>query len=207
MQIRDYHKSKDAKALDSKKAFRVYSKDATKLGDALESESVDYIFTDPPYGGFITYLDLSILWNHWLGFTVSKEKRQSEIIVGGECELSEDHYKQNLAKSIATGFKLLKPDRWFSIVFQHWDISYFATILETADKCGADLKNAITQTGDVIWSMHKKKNSKSVLAGEMILTFYKPSNPKDRKAITETKEKDPEKLLDEVFDSCLANGA
>jgi hypothetical protein len=38
----------------------------------------------------------------------------------------------------------------------------------------SELKAAITQTGDVIWSMHKKKNSASVLAGEMILTFYKP---------------------------------
>jgi len=84
--------------------------------------------------------------------------------------------KQSLARSIKTSFRLLKPDRWFSIVFQHWDTSYFATILETAHDCGGELKAAITQTGDVIWSMHKKKNSARVLAGEMILTFYKPAN-------------------------------
>ena len=44
--------------------------DAATLDDVLKPASVDYIFTDPPYGAFISYLDLSILWNHWLGFPV-----------------------------------------------------------------------------------------------------------------------------------------
>jgi len=206
LRIRDYHRTKDPEALDSRKAFKVYSEDATKLGEVLKSGSVDYIFTDPPYGGFITYLDLSVLWNHWLGFPVSEEARQNEIIVGGECEHSEDHYKKNLAKSIKASLRLLKPDRWYSIVFQHWDISYFSTILETADSCGADLKTAITQTGDVIWSMHKKKNSESVLAGEMILTFHKPASAKKHNRQPKVEPKDPERVLREVFDSCLNNG-
>ena len=42
----------------------------------------------------------------------------------------------------------------------------------SAAESGAELKSAISQVGDPIWSMHKKKNQ-SVLAGEMILTFQK----------------------------------
>src|ERR1051326_782381 len=207
LQIRDYHKRQGSE-LDSRKHFKVLSEDAAKLDKVLRPGSVDYIFTDPPYGGFITYLDLSILWNHWLGFSVSEETRQSEIIVGGQCDHSEDHYKTSLRRSIEASLHLLKPDRWFSIVFQHWDISYFATILETADECGAQLKAAITQTGDVIWSMHKKKNSESVIAGEMIITFYKPASARRQKVKNETTTEpdDPTKVLDEVFDSCLRNG-
>ena len=34
------------------------------------------------------------------------------------------------------------------------------------------LRAAVTQIGDTIWSMHKKKNKERVLAGEMILSFY-----------------------------------
>jgi hypothetical protein len=147
------------------------------------------------------------LWNHWLGFPVTDETRKQETIVGGEQGHTEEHYKKSLARSIKTCFRLLKPDRWFSIVFQHWDTSYFATILETAEECGGQLKAAITQTGDVIWSMHKKKNSASVLAGEMILTFYKPAKAgepsKDSKPIVAT---DPAKILPEIFDACLGNG-
>ena len=92
-------------------------------------------------------------------------------------------------------------------MFQHWDTSYFATILETASECGAELKAAITQTGDVIWSMHKKKNSASVLAGEMILTFYKPKRRQQPTPASKNgTEHDPAKMLSEVFDECLANG-
>src|SRR6266568_8138068 len=138
--------------LDSRKEFRVLAYDAASLDQVLKPGSVDYIFTDPPYGAFISYLDLSILWNHWLGFPISEEARERETIVGGERDHSEKHYKLSLARSIKTCLRLLRADRWFSIVFQHWDIGYFATILETASECGAELKAAITQTGDVIWS-------------------------------------------------------
>jgi hypothetical protein len=192
--------------LDSERDFRVLAHDAAALDHVLEPASVDYIFTDPPYGGFISYLDLSILWNHWLGFPVTEETREQETIVGGERGHTEEHYKASLARSITTALRLLRPDRWFSIVFQHWDTSYFATILETARACGAELKAAITQTGDVIWSMHKKKNSASVLAGELILTFYKPEvAPADRR-LAQPAAAAPASVLSEVFDVCLANG-
>ena len=184
LHLRDYCRAKESRpeAVDSRRDFKVLACDAAALDQFVKPASIDYIFTDPPYGGFITYLDLSILWNHWLGFRVGEAERRAEAIVGGQCNLTEAHYKAKLAESIAICLKLLKPDRWFSVVFQHWDLGYFATILESATKNGADLKAAITQTGDVIWSMHKKKNSESVLAGEMILTFYKPAKKPKAKA-------------------------
>ncbi|MCL5269841.1 MAG: hypothetical protein M1457_04640 [bacterium] len=192
---------------DSRDSFRVLSHDAATMDEVIKRESVDYIFTDPPYGAFISYLDLSILWNHWLGFPVSDEARKNETIVGGEQNLPEDHYKKSLARSIENCFRVLRRDRWLSIVFQHWDLSYFATILETASKCGAELKAAITQTGDVIWSMHKKRNSASVLAGEMIITFYKPLKPVVRDSFSvRSVENNPGAVLSEVFDVCLGNG-
>src|SRR5438132_9082951 len=210
MKIAYYRKlrSGGTSELDSTKDLKVLSYDAADLDHHLKPASVDYIFTDPPYGGFISYLDLSVLWNHWLGFDVSEDVQDKEAIVGGERQHSEEHYKDALARSIKTSLRLLRPDRWFSIVFQHWDISYFATILETASQSGAELRAAITQTGDVIWSMHKKKNSASVLAGEMILTFYKPKRArKSIPAAANGAEHDPATILSEVFDVCLANGA
>jgi DNA modification methylase len=208
LRLRDYRKKPSGGSLDlsSDKNFRVLARDAATLDRVIEPGSVDYIFTDPPYGAFISYLDLSILWNHWLGFPVAAETREQETIVGGERGHTEEHYKQSLARSLKTAFRLLKPDRWFSIVFQHWDTSYFAAILETADECGGELKTAITQTGDVIWSMHKKKNSARVLAGEMILTFYKPATLRKSAKPAETgMEPDPAAVLTEVFDACLGN--
>jgi adenine-specific DNA methylase len=199
-------RAKGPRTLDSRDDFRILAHDAADLEKVLKPGSVDYIFTDPPYGAFISYLDLSVLWNHWLGFPITDQARDRETIVGGERNHTEEHYKRSLAESIRTCFGLLRPDRWCSIVFQHWNLSYFATILETADACGAELKAAITQTGDVIWSMHKKKNSASVLAGEMIITFYKPTKPRQSREMPKQANKDTSTVLSEVFESCLSNG-
>jgi adenine-specific DNA methylase len=210
LQICEYYRqrSRNPISLDSGRDFRVLAHDAATLDEVIEPGTVDYIFTDPPYGGSINYLDLSVLWNHWLGFPVDEEAHELETIVGGERSHTEEHYKRSLGRSVETCLRLLRPDSWFSIVFQHWDVSYFSTILETATECGAELKAAITQTGDVIWSMHKKKNSMSVLAGEMILTFYKPmrvqrAHKPGRCAVSE----DPGVALSVVLDACLSGSS
>lgn len=149
-----------------------YSKDVFDLADEMK-ESVDYIFTDPPYGGHISYLDLSTLWNQWLGKSPNQFVRSKEMIVGGELNLREEEYVKRLGESITACVSMLKPNRWLSVVFQHWNIGYFEAILESAMDAGAELKAAITQVGDPVWSMHKKKNRESVLSGELILTFHK----------------------------------
>ena len=156
---------------DWRGSFEAHCLDVADLPAAIGRE-VDYIFTDPPYGGHIAYLDLSVLWNHWLGFPVPTLARQKEIIVGGELGLTEEHYTKRLRESVRICLSMLKRNRWLSVVFQHWNVRYFAAILEEAAEAGAELRAAVTQIGDTIWSMHKKKNKERVLAGEMILSFY-----------------------------------
>lgn len=153
-------------------SFETRSQDVEELSKDL-SESVDYIFTDPPYGGHISYLDLSTLWSNWLGFAPDLETRKKEIIVGGELKFTEQDYTEGLKKSVRACVRMLKRDRWLSIVFQHWSLKYFEAILSAAADEGAELMAAVSQAGDPIWSMHKKKNKGNVLAGELILTFYK----------------------------------
>lgn len=156
--------------------FELYDYDVDDLRGKIKP--VDYIFTDPPYGGHISYLDLSTLWNAWNGAMPSQRNRQDELIVGGDLNLSEEVYIKRLHDSIRTCFKLLKPKCWLTIVFQHWSAAYFNAILTAAGEAGGDLRAAISQVGDPIWSMHKKKGKQSVLAGELILTFLKTGKPK-----------------------------
>jgi 16S rRNA G966 N2-methylase RsmD len=156
--------------------FEEYALDIEELSQKFQGK-IDYIFTDPPYGGHISYIDLSTLWNSWLGLSPSLETRKKELIVGGELKLTEQDYIDRLYKSIRTCMQMLKPNRWLSVVFQHWNIDYFKAILSGAEDEGGQLRAAISQVGDPIWSMHKKKNKESVLSGEMILTFFKSDRP------------------------------
>jgi 16S rRNA G966 N2-methylase RsmD len=157
--------------------FQLYAQDIEELSHELKDE-MDYIFTDPPYGGHISYLDLSTLWNHWLGQQLASQTRAKELIVGGELNFSQELYTRRLGESVRACLRMLKPGRWLSLVFQHWDTAYFDALLSSAAEAGGDLKAAVSQIGDPIWSMHKKKGSQSVLAGEMILTFYKTGQPR-----------------------------
>jgi len=157
--------------------FEALAKDISELEKDFRGQ-IDYIFTDPPYGGHISYLDLSTLWNVWLGHTPNMKARERELIVGGELKHTEALYTSRLSDSVRACVNMLKKGRWLSIVFQHWNICYFKAILNGAAEAGAELKAAISQVGDPIWSMHKKKGNQSVLAGELILTFVKTGKPR-----------------------------
>lgn len=177
--------------------FETHEKDIEELEAELKGK-VDYIFTDPPYGGHISYLDLSTLWNVWLGKMPTKRAREKELIVGGELKLEDTIYIERLGKSILACARMLKPGRWLSIVFQHWNIAYFEAILRTAAESGMELRAAISQVGDPIWSMHKKKGRESVLAGEMILTFFLSGK---KLALKTHKSFDVSRAVAEILDS------
>jgi hypothetical protein len=151
--------------------FIAYAKDVEEISDLLKGQ-IDYIYTDPPYGAHIAYLDLSTLWNGWLRQMPSQEAKKKELIVGGDVNHTEEEYLEKLGNSIRACARMLKSERWMSVVFQHWQIKYFEAILVAAAESGMELRAAISQVGDPIWSMHKKKGNTSVLAGELILTFF-----------------------------------
>ena len=177
--------------------FQVQACDIQELAERLHNQA-DYIFTDPPYGAHISYLDLSTLWNSWLQRNPSEEVRRKELIVGGQLQLSDSQYKLGLRKSIESCVSMLKEHRWLSVVFQHWNPTYFEAILEAAELAGAELRAAVSQVGDPIWSMHKKKGNESVLAGEMILTFFKAGRNLPRKT---AKSFDVQEAIEETLDA------
>jgi len=104
--------------------LQVYKGDATDL-NKVEDESVDYIYTDPPYGAKIAYLDLSAMWNAWLDLPVTEEDFEKEAIEGGSHKKTKDDYSGLIAKSIEEMYRVLKFDRWMSFVFAHKDPHYW----------------------------------------------------------------------------------
>ena len=178
-------------------SFEVHAKDIEELELEFQGQ-IDYIFTDPPYGGHISYMDLSTLWNVWLSQMPSLKLRECELIVGGELNHTEATYTKRLGKSIQACVNMLKQGRWLSVVFQHWNVAYFEAILTAAAHAGAELKAAVSQVGDPIWSMHKKKRNESVLAGELILTFYKTGKPQQ---VSKNRDLDVSQAVGEILAS------
>jgi len=149
---------------------------ATNL-DFIEDQTVDYIYTDPPYGSKIQYLDLSIMWNAWLDLPVLPEDYRMEVIEGGEIEGTIDSYSALLALSIQEMYRVLKFNRWMSFVFAHKDPAYWHLIVETAEKVGFEYMGAVKQSNNKT-TFKKRQHPFTVLEGQLIINFKKTKNPK-----------------------------
>jgi len=143
----------------------------------LSNESVDYIYTDPPYGKKIPYLDLSAMWNAWLDLDVSEKDYEQEAIEGGQHHKSKDDYKNLIAQSIREMYRVLKFDRWLSFVFAHKDPEFWHLIIDTAENCGFEYVGAVTQKNGQK-SFKKRQHPFTVLSGQLIINFHKVKNPK-----------------------------
>jgi len=143
----------------------------------IKKESVDYIYTDPPYGKKIPYLDLSVMWNGWLDLAVTEQDYEQEAIEGGEHHKTKDEYNELIAKSIQEMYRVLKFDRWMSFVFAHKDPEFWHLIIETAEKCGFEYAGAVKQ-GNGQTSFKKRQNPFTVLSGQLIINFKKVRKPK-----------------------------
>lgn len=149
---------------------------ATRLR-AIPSESVDYIYTDPPYGKKIPYLDLSEMWNAWLSLVVSDEDRRNEAIEGGSRRKTKEEYNDLIADSIAEMYRVLKMDRWLSFVFAHKDPEFWHLIIKAAEFQGFEYVGAVKQ-GNGQTSFKKRQHPFTVLSGQLIMNFRKSYRPK-----------------------------
>ena len=158
------------------KNARILKGTATNLNN-IETESIDYIYTDPPYGNKIPYLDLSVMWNAWLDLEVTDGDRKKEAIEGGRLQKTKNEYAALLSQSIKEMYRVLKYNRWMSFVFAHKDPYYWHIIIDTAEKCGFEYAGSVKQNNGQT-SFKKRQNPFSVLYGQLIINFIKKKTPK-----------------------------
>jgi DNA modification methylase len=89
----------------------------------LPDKSVDFIFTDPPFGANINYSEMNILWESWLGeFTDTTD----EAIVNKFQNKDVQRYQSLMTRSLEECHRVLRDDHWMVLVFmnsshQVWD--------------------------------------------------------------------------------------
>lgn len=186
--IMKYFQLRYNKVIDAKKEIQYFINEKTisdmqiLKGSAtnlkfIPSETVDYIYTDPPYGKKIPYLDLSTMWNAWLDLEVTEEDYQQEAIEGGEKYKTKNEYNELIAQSIREMYRVLKFDRWLSFVFAHKDPEFWHLIIDTAESCGFEYIGAVPQKNGQT-SFKKRQHPFTVLSGQLIINFRKVRNPK-----------------------------
>ncbi len=97
-----------------KRVAAITTGSATNL--PIPNESIDYIFTDPPFGENIYYADLNLLVESWHGV---RTDALPEAIVDRVRDKSVFDYQKLMTESFAEYYRVLKPGRWITIVFSN----------------------------------------------------------------------------------------
>ena len=97
-----------------KNTYTITQYDAKSL--KINSESIDYIFTDPPYGDAVPYFEQSIIWNSWLRL---EPEYKNEIVIS-DSKLREKriiNFEEEINKAFSEIRRVLKLSAYFSLTY------------------------------------------------------------------------------------------
>lgn len=95
--------------------FCISTQSATDLS-AIPDNAIDYVFTDPPFGGNINYSEMNFLWEAWLGVFTQTD---GEAIINRSQGKTIETYRQLMAQAMREIWRVLKPGRWLTLVFHN----------------------------------------------------------------------------------------
>jgi 16S rRNA G966 N2-methylase RsmD len=142
-------------------AVTVTQGSATSLRHVATS-SIDYCFTDPPFGANIYYADASLLWEAWLGTLTD---RAAEAVVSRKRpEKSVADYGALMTEALSEIKRCLKPDATATMVFQNTDDTVWTALKEAARDAGF----VVLGTSTLHKSQPSFKGIKADLEGERV---------------------------------------
>jgi len=150
--VKFYKEAKSFEDLQDNANVLISNQSALNLADypaRIPKESVDYVFTDPPYGGSIQYGELSALWLSWLKGEKNDPhyafRFDEEITINDAQKKDFDYYHKMLKASFEQIFDVLKSGRWLTVTFHNTDIKIYNSIIKAVVLAGFDLEKVIYQ--------------------------------------------------------------
>jgi len=134
------------------------------------NNSIDYIFTDPPFGENIYYSDLNFLIEAWLKVFTNPAK---EAIIDKVREKRLIDYQSLMEACFKEYFRVLKPGRWITIEFSNTKAAVWNS-----------LQTAIANAGFIVASvsaLDKKQgtfqavNTPTAVKQDLVISAYKPN--------------------------------
>lgn len=151
--------------------LRVSCQSATDLSQ-LPDRSIDYVFTDPPFGGNINYSEMNLLWESWLGVRTNIDK---EAIVNKYQGKGTDEYKSLLRDAFREVRRVLKKGAWATIVFHNSSAEVWSALQDAVNAAGLEVRG--TQTFDKKHGTFKQFVSQNAVGYDLVLHCQPATNP------------------------------
>jgi 16S rRNA G966 N2-methylase RsmD len=140
---------------------------ATRL--LLPDDSVDYIFTDPPFGGNIIYSELNFMWEAWFGVFTNQS---SEAIVSKSQSKGLSEYHDLMSSAFKEAFRVLKPGKWMTVEFHNSHNAVWMSIQVALEKAGFVVGDV--RVFDKKQLTMKQQTAAGAVQKDLIISAYKP---------------------------------
>ena len=131
---------------------------------------IDYIFTDPPFGGNLMYSELNFLWEAWLRVFTNNKPEAVENKAQGK---GPREYQELMEKCFAEYYRVLKPGRWMTVVFHNSQNRIWNAIQEAIMRAGFVI--ADVRTLDKKQGTFKQVTSTTAVKQDLVISAYKPN--------------------------------
>lgn len=136
----------------------------------LANESVDYIFTDPPFGENIYYADLNILVESWHNVLT---EATPEAIVDRVRGKGIPEYQHLMRACFSEYHRVLKPGRWMTVVFSNSRASVWNAIQVALQQVGFVVAEVTAL--DKVQGSFQQVTSPNVVKQDLVISAYKPN--------------------------------
>ncbi|WP_161541046.1 DNA methyltransferase [Rhodothermus marinus] len=137
----------------------------------LKNNDVDYIFTDPPFGGNLMYSELNFLWEAWLKVFTNNKPEAIENKVQGK---GLPEYQRLMTECFKEYYRVLKPGRWMTVEFHNSKNAVWNAIQEALQAAGfvvADVRTLDKKQGSF-----KQVTSANAVKQDLVISCYKPNS-------------------------------
>ena len=136
----------------------------------IPDDSVDYIFTDPPFGANLNYSELNFLWESWLKVLTNYD---TEAIENDAHKKGSIEYRSIMAACFGEFYKKLKPGRWMTVEFSNTKASVWNSIQTALTEAGFIVANVSAL--DKKQGSFKAVTTPTAVKQDLVISAYKPN--------------------------------
>ncbi len=137
---------------------------------SIPDSSVDYVFTDPPFGENIFYADLNFLIEAWHGvFTDARP----EAIIDKFKNKALPEYQQLMQRCFSEYHRVLKPGHWMTVVFSNSKASVWNAIQVALQQAGFVVAEVTAL--DKVQGSYRQVTSTTAVKQDLVISAYKAS--------------------------------
>ncbi len=152
-----------------KNNIRISTQSSTDFSN-IPSNSIDYIFVDPPFGENLMYSELNFLYESWNGIITNQK---DEAIMNSVQNKGLSDYNELMRKSFSNLFRILKPNRWITIEYHNSSSIIWNGLQESLTKAGFVIAHtSILKNKGGSFIINVSPNS---VANDLMISAYKPN--------------------------------